>query len=372
MRGFKKFVSYIMIYNSLVKPLLFRLEAERAHDLTHQFAQNASDNELLKGLARMIYDYQSSKLCQKMWGLQFKNPLGLAAGFDKNGHIPEIMEAIGFGFLEIGSITGDPSTGNPKPRMFRLPADHGLINRMGLNNDGAKTIVKRLKNKNISIPLGVNIAKTHDPKVMGDLAIRDYVHSFIEAKKVADYITVNISCPNTTEGKTFEEPAALKELLSALSIRDDARVVPTLVKVSPDLSKSQLMSLLDICEDHRVHGYVACNTSSDRNGLQTPQPTLDRIGRGGLSGRPLASQSIPIIRWISDALKGQKPIIGVGGIDSFATALEMMLAGADLLQMYSGLIYRGPGLIKSINRQLVEQLRKLNVDSIHQLVSASE
>ena len=361
-----------MIYNSLVKPLLFRLDAERAHDLTHQFAQNASENELLKGLARVIYNYQSPKLCQKMWGLKFRNPIGLAAGFDKNGHIPEIMEAIGFGFLEIGSITGDPSTGNPKPRMFRLPADRALINRMGLNNDGAKTIIKRLKNKDISIPLGINIAKTHDPKVMGDLAIQDYVHSFTEAKKVADYITVNISCPNTTEGKTFEEPAVLEELLSALSIRDDARVVPTLVKVSPDLNKKELMSLLEVCEDHRVHGYVACNTTSNRKGLRTQQGHLDNIGQGGLSGHPLSSQSLPIIHWISDALKGQKPIIGVGGVDSFSTALEMMLAGADLLQMYSGLIYEGPGLIKSINRQLLDQLQQLNVDSIHQLVSASE
>ena len=361
-----------MIYNSLVKPLLFRLDAERAHDLTHQFAQNASENELLKSLARVIYNYQSPKLSQKMWGLEFENPVGLAAGFDKNGHIPEIMEAIGFGFIEIGSITGDPSTGNPKPRMFRLPTDQALINRMGLNNDGAKTIIKRLKNKNISIPLGVNIAKTHDPKVMGDLAIRDYVHSFTEAKKVADYITVNISCPNTTEGKTFEEPAVLEELLSALSIRDDARVVPTLVKVSPDLSKDQLMSLLEVCEDHRVHGYVACNTSSNRKGLRTQKDHLDDIGQGGLSGHPLSSQSLPIIRWISDALKGQKPIIGVGGVDSFSTALEMMLAGADLLQIYSGLVYKGPSLIKSINRQLLEQLEQLNVDSIHQLVSASE
>ncbi|HLR26999.1 MAG TPA: hypothetical protein VK112_14130, partial [Fodinibius sp.] len=161
-----------MIYNSLVKPLMFRLDAEQAHDAMHQFACKASSNDLLKGLARLIYNYQSPKLSQKLWGLPFRNPIGLAAGFDKNGHIPEIMEALGFGFIEIGSITGNPSTGNPKPRLFRLPRDRALINRMGLNNDGAKTIVKRLKNKNISIPLGINIAKTHDPNVMGDLAIR--------------------------------------------------------------------------------------------------------------------------------------------------------------------------------------------------------
>lgn len=361
-----------MIYNSLVKPLLFQLEAERAHDLAHQFAQNASKSPFLRSLAKAIYNFQSPQLCQNIWGLKFRNPIGLAAGFDKNGNIPEIMQSLGLGFVEIGSITGNPSTGNPKPRMFRLPKDRALINRMGLNNDGAKTIVKRLKNKKLSIPLGINIAKTHDPKVLGDLAIRDYIHSFQEAKKVADYITVNISCPNTTEGKTFEDPAALEELLDALKIRDDARVVPTLVKVSSDLTHDQLLALLEVCEDYRIHGYVACNTSSQRDNLSTSPSVIKKIGRGGLSGAPIASKSIRIIRWISDATKGQKPIIGVGGVDSFATALEMMLAGADLLQVYSGLIYEGPGLVKTINRQLVGQLKKLKIDSIHQLVTASE
>ncbi|SMO80642.1 quinone-dependent dihydroorotate dehydrogenase [Fodinibius sediminis] len=360
-----------MIYKSLVKPLLFQLDAERAHDLTHIFAQKASESRILRSLAKALYNYQSPGLCQNIWGLKFRNPLGLAAGFDKNGHIPEIMEALGFGFVEIGSITGNPSTGNPKPRLFRLPGDHALINRMGLNNDGAKTIVKRLKNKKLSIPLGINIAKTHDPTVMGDRAIRDYVHSFKEAQKIADYITVNISCPNTTEGKTFEDPAALDELLAALAIRNDARVIPTLVKFSSDLTKEQLMELLQVCEDHQIPGYVACNTSSARDNLQTSSDIVKDIGRGGLSGRPIAPKSVRIVRWISEATKGQKPVIGVGGVDSLATALDMMLAGADLLQVYSGLIYEGPGLIKSINRQLVRELKELNIDSIHQLFSVS-
>lgn len=360
-----------MIYNSLVKPLLFKLDPERAHDITHSFAQTSSRSVLLKALAQSIYGYQSPKLTQKVWGLEFKNPVGLAAGFDKNGEIPEIMEAIGFGFVEIGSITGTPSTGNPKPRMFRLPKDRAMINRMGLNNDGAKTIVKRLKNKKLSVPLGVNIAKTHDPDIMGDEAIKDYVHSFQEAKKVADYITVNISCPNTLEGKTFEEQSALDELLAALRIRDDARVVPTAIKFSSDLEKDELLELLEVCENHRVHGYVVCNTSSKRSGLSTDRQTIENIGLGGLSGRPLASKSIRMIEWISQSTKGQKPIIGVGGIDSFSTALKMILAGADLLQIYTGLIYEGPGLIKSINKELVQQMNTLNIKSIHQLVKAS-
>jgi len=336
----------------------------------HRFAETASGSSTLKTLAKSLYNYQSAKLSQQIWGLTFRNPIGLAAGFDKNGQIPEIMEALGFGFVEVGSITANPNTGNPKPRAFRLPKDRAIINRMGLNNDGAQTVVKRLKNKKLSIPLGINIAKTHDPKIMGDAAIQDYVQSFNEAKKVADYITVNISCPNTTEGKTFEDPAALDELLSALKIRDDARVVPTTVKFSSDLTKNKLLQLLEICENHRIHGYVACNTSSSRKGLQTSESELDDIGRGGLSGKPIANKSVQIVEWISEATKGQKPIIGVGGIDDFSTALKMLLAGADLLQMYTGLIYEGPGLVKSINRQLLHELEALNIKSIHQLVKA--
>ncbi|WP_176466311.1 quinone-dependent dihydroorotate dehydrogenase [Aliifodinibius salipaludis] len=359
-----------MIYNSLVKSLLFKLDAEQAHSTIHRFAETASDSGMLKALAKSIYNYQSAKLSQQIWGLTFRNPIGLAAGFDKNGEIPEIMEALGFGFVEIGSITANPNTGNPKPRSFRLPKDRAIINRMGLNNDGAQTVIKRLKNKELSIPLGVNIAKTHDPKIMGDAAIQDYVQSFNEAKKVADYITVNISCPNTAEGKTFEDPSALDELLSALKIRDDARLVPTTVKFSSDLTKDQLLQLLEICEDHRIHGYVACNTSSSREGLQTSKAKLDNIGRGGLSGKPIANKSVQIVEWISEATKGQKPIIGVGGIDNFSTALKMILAGADLLQVYTGLIYKGPGLVKSINRQLLHELDELNIKSIHQLVKA--
>lgn len=361
-----------MIYNSLVKTLLFQLDAERAHDLTYQFAQKVSDSSFLQAVARAIYNYQSPRLSQNIWGLTFKNPIGLAAGFDKNGKIPRAMEALGFGFVEVGSITGDPSIGNPRPRMFRLPKDRAIINRMGLNNDGAKTVVKRLKNKEFSIPLGINIAKTHDSSVMGDRAIQDYIHSFHEAKKIADYITINISCPNTEEGKTFEDPKALNELLSGLNIRGDARVLPTLVKVSSDLSKTELMKLLQVCEEHQVHGYVACNTSSKRDNLMTSSSVLKEIGKGGLSGPPIAEKGIQIIQWISKATNGQKPIIGVGGIDSFSTALKMMLAGADLLQVYTGLIYEGPSLIKNINHQLVKELKKLHVDTIHQLVTAAE
>ncbi|WP_249066960.1 quinone-dependent dihydroorotate dehydrogenase [Halalkalibaculum roseum] len=356
-----------MIYKSLVRQLLFNFDAEKAHDITYRFAEIASGSSILKSIAKALYSYQSPKLSQQVWGLNFRNPVGLAAGFDKNGKIPAIMEAIGMGYVEVGSITANSSTGNPKPRCFRLPKDQALINRMGLNNDGAKTIVKRLQNKSISFPLGINIAKTHDPQIMGDEAIRDYIFSFKEAKEVADYITINISCPNTTEGKTFEDPAALTELLDALKLRDDASIVPSLIKFSPDLSKDNLLELLEICENHRVHGYVVSNTSSDRSSLKTEYKKLKKIGKGGLSGPPLASKSTERIRWISNATKGQKPIIGVGGINSVEVALDMIRAGADLLQIYTGLVYEGPGLVKKINKGLVDYMDRHGLESIHQI-----
>lgn len=356
-----------MIYKSLLRQLLFKLEAEKAHDITYSFAEFATQSDFLKFVAKSIYHYRSPKLMQQVWGLNFRNPVGLAAGFDKNGKIPAIMESIGMSFVEVGSITANSSTGNPKPRCFRLTDDEALINRMGLNNDGAKTIVKRLQNKEFSSPLGINIAKTHDPDIMGDEAIRDYIFSFKEAKKVADYITINISCPNTEEGKTFEDPTALRELLDALKLRDDASIVPSLVKLSPDLSQDALIELVEICENHRVHGYVVSNTSSDRTGLKTDHTKLKKIGKGGLSGPPLASKSIERILWVSNATKGQKPIIGVGGINSFEVALKMIQAGADLLQIYTGLVYEGPGLVKKINRGLVNYMEEHGLNSIHQI-----
>ncbi|MDX1672772.1 MAG: quinone-dependent dihydroorotate dehydrogenase [Balneolaceae bacterium] len=356
-----------MIYKSLLRPLLFRLEAEKAHNTTLNFAKIATNSFLLRTLARWIYNYQSQKLSRNIWGLNFHNPVGLAAGFDKNGQFPEIMEAIGLGFVEIGSITAKPSTGNPKPRMFRLPDDHSLINRLGLNNDGAKTVIKRLKNKNLNIPIGINIAKSNDPTLTGDQAIEDYLISYREAQKIGNYITINISCPNTADGRTFEDPGALNDLLSALNLKSDARATATLVKFSADLNRDHLEQLIQVCEDHRVHGYVAANTSSGREALSTDPRQLEEIGGGGLSGRAIAGRSTQIIRWIRSMIKGQKPIIGVGGIDSAEQAMEKLKAGADLLQVYTGFVYEGPGLVKNINKGIVRYLNRHGLDSIHQV-----
>ena len=208
-----------------------------------------------------------------------------------------LCRLLGFGFIEVGSITAEPSSGNPKPRAFRLPKDKSLINRMGLNNDGAHAVIGRLKNLDITIPLGINIAKTHNPSIVGKLALIDYKTSYDLALQVADYITINISCPNTEEGKTFEDPDSLRELLETINPLGNS--VPTLIKFSVDTSLNMLSSLVHICEEFGIDGYVATNTSSQRNNLQSSASLIKQVGRGGLSGSAIEPQSTQVIKWAS-------------------------------------------------------------------------
>lgn len=343
-----------MLYKSLVKPILFQKDAEAAHEIAIRISEATSRSGALQNLAKLFYDYRHPALKRSFWGLNFPNPIGLAAGFDKNGETPKAMQSLGFGFIEVGSITAQPSSGNPRPRAFRLPEDRSLINRMGLNNQGAEIIVERLSTLKMDIPLGINVAKTNDPSIHGDAAVEDYLFSYELANKVADYITVNISCPNTGEGKTFEDPDALEALLKALDPGRD-HVQPTLVKFSVDTNKETLEKLVGICEKHSISGYVATNTSSNRSGLKTSDDQLQNIGPGGLSGAAISAQSTQVVSWLKEMLQGSKPIIGVGGIDSPESALEKMDAGADLLQIYTGLVYEGPGLVKSIKKELINR-----------------
>lgn len=339
-----------MLYSSFLKPYLFQKDAESAHDWAIEMSAIANNSELLQSIMKSVYSSSNVGLEKELFGLRFPNPVGLAAGFDKNGVTPLAMQSLGFGFVEIGSITAKPAPGNPKPRAFRLPEDHSLINRMGLNNQGAERIVNRLKNYKLNIPLGVNIAKTNDMSIHGDAAIEDYKYSYDLAATVADYITINISCPNTGEGKTFEDPAALEALLAGLNINKTD--VPTLVKFSVDTQKEVIEQLVELCEKFGVDGYVATNTSSSRDGLKTETSVLEKIGSGGLSGRAIQEQSNKVVAWLFDCLNGKKPIIGVGGIHSFESAKEKMDAGADLIQIYTGMVYEGPGLVKQIKEGL--------------------
>lgn len=341
-----------MFYSRLIRSLLFRLDSEKAHVNTVALARYSSSNPVFKSLAHSLYNFQSDRLGQVQSGIYFDNPIGLAAGFDKNGEAIGLYESLGFGYAEIGSITAQPSAGNPSPRAFRLPEDHALINRMGLNNEGTSRIVERIRSKIAGIPVGVNIAKTHNPAISGKDAIEDYLISYRIASPVADYITVNVSCPNTSEGKTFEEPESLHSLLEAIYKERKSFDPPLFVKLSVDLDESHTMDLVSICEGFNVNGYVCGNTSNNRTSLKTPPERLQQIGRGGLSGRPIALAANKLTRNVRDQVPDQRTIIGVGGIDSFRAAMDKFKAGADLIQIYTGLIYEGPGLVKHINRHL--------------------
>ena len=345
-----------MIYKNLIKPLLFNKDAEEAHELGLRVASLTHRSKFLQLLASAVYKTSHPSLEQELFGCRFPNPVGLAAGFDKNGATPKAMQALGFGFVEVGSITAKASQGNPKPRAFRIPRDHSLINRMGLNNEGADVITERLSTLDLNIPLGVNIAKTNDASIHGDAALQDYLYSYEKAQSVADYITINISCPNTGEGKTFEDPQALRDLLQALKPNQPGRK-PSLVKFTVDIDKPALETLIEICEDHGVAGYVATNTSSTRDGLNTPKNLLDEIGNGGLSGRAIQKRSTQVVQWISEITGGNKPLVGVGGIDSPEAAIEKIEAGAHLLQIYTGMVYEGPSLAKKINKALIGRLK---------------
>jgi dihydroorotate dehydrogenase len=356
-----------MFYKSIFKPLAFRYDAEKAHHTACWIAQQSGRSAILSAAVHRMYHYESDLLAQQFWGQTFPNPVGLAAGFDKNGRFINAMQTLGMGFVEAGSVTAQPSRGNPKPRLFRLPKDRALINRMGLNNDGAETVTQRLKNTSYAIPVGINIAKTHSPEIMGKDAVDDYLFSYQKACGVADYITVNISCPNTAEGKTFEEPESLNKLLAVLRAVIDTKAPPTLVKFSPNLDQTELKALVEICENYGIDGYVATNTSSSRQNLHTDTQTLQEMGTGGVSGAPLASKSLKTVRLIRTHIGPKKPIIGVGGIYSFETALNMLKAGANLLQVYTGLIYEGPALIKNINQKLVKHLKENNYSHLGEL-----
>ncbi len=351
-----------------LRPLLFRLDAERAHHLATTAAQLAQS--LGSPLIAPLFAHRDSKLVQSLWELEFANPVGLAAGFDKNATLMRFWQELGFGFVEVGSVSSRPSRGNPRPRAFRLPADRALINRMGLNNDGADRIAPRLERarRQLGVPVGINIAKTHDPTIVEDAAIRDFCESFRVMCGLGDYIVLNISCPNTREGKTFEEPRALEALLAAIMAEREAlrSAVPVLIKLGPPADEvgAQTAELVDIATAHRVHGFVATNTASDRHGLASDTTTIARAGAGGLSGAPLADRSTRLIRFLYRQTGGTVPIIGVGGVASAEAAYEKLRAGASLVQLYTALVYEGPGVVGRINRGLVELLERDGFSSI--------
>ena len=317
--------------------------------------------------------YYDSALAQSLWNLKFINPLGLAPGFDKNAQAAGIWSSFGFGFAELGAVTLYPQEGNPQPRMFRLPADKAVLNRMGANNDGAKAIASRLENtwlrERRRIPIGINLCKSKITDL--DKAAEDYVSSFRYLRSWADYFVVNVSSPNTPGLRSLQATEQLKPILEALE-KENQGEKPILIKIAPDLEWEEISSILTISQDYNLSGVIATNTTIKREGLKTK--ILPATGKpiteenGGISGLPLRQRSTEVIRFIYQETKGKLPIIGVGGICDTESAWEKITAGATLLQFYSGWIYEGPWVVKEILQGLKQKLADNGLNHIQEAV----
>ena len=342
------------MYKSLVKPVLFNLDAERAHHLVFDNLRRAARVPGTPALLRALYDFQHPSLAREVFGLKFPNPVGLAAGFDKNAALTDELATLGFGFVEIGTVTPRPQPGNPQPRLFRLPQDEALVNRMGFNNDGAAVVAARLaQRRNRQLIIGGNIGKNKDTP--NERAAEDYVAGFEALAEMVDYFVVNVSSPNTPNLRQLQEKKPLIELLQQVQARNQARAVPRplLLKIAPDLTDSQLDDILEIALETKLSGLVATNTTISRDNLSTEPAYVASLGAGGLSGKPLRARATEVIRYLHQKSDGGLPIIGAGGIHSAADAQEKLDAGASLIQLYTGFIYEGPALVSRINRSLV-------------------
>ena len=338
----------------LLKPFLFLLAPEKAHSFTILLAKIAFGMPLIGYFLKNYYKVEDERLCRDLFGLHFKNPVGLAAGFDKDGKYFDLMAHLGFGFIEIGTVTPKLQVGNPRPRLFRLKGDGAIINRMGFNNEGVDAMVKRLKKgRPQHLIIGGNIGK--NKVTPNENASSDYVYAFKQLFPYVDYFVVNVSSPNTPGLRDLQEKEPLTRLLSLLQDlnRQKPKPKPVLLKIAPDLTQTQLDDIIEIVEKTKIAGIIATNTTIERSGLKESPTTIKAIGAGGLSGQPLTNRSTEVIRYLHQKSKGKIKIIGVGGIASAEDAREKLEAGASLVQVYTGLIYEGPALVRKINKDLL-------------------
>ncbi|MDP5158739.1 MAG: quinone-dependent dihydroorotate dehydrogenase [Flaviramulus sp.] len=343
------------MYKLLLRPLFFLFDPENIHHFTFSLVKTSSKIPGLPALFRSLYQVENKKLEKQVFGLTFKNPVGLAAGFDKNAVLYNELANFGFGFIEIGTVTPKGQEGNPKKRLFRLKDDHGIINRMGFNNDGLGAAIKQLKKNKGQLIIGGNIGKntTTKPKDY----TKDYLECFNALHPYVDYFVLNVSCPNVGSHAKLNDKDYLEELIGSVQKANMAysKQKPILLKIAPDLNNNQLDEIIELVSFTKLDGVIASNTSTDRTGLKASNDLLEHIGNGGLSGQPIKDKSTSVIKYLSRKSGKSFPIIGVGGIHSAADAIEKLEAGADLVQIYTGFIYEGPSLIKKINKELLKK-----------------
>ncbi len=340
------------MYKYFLKPILFCFNPETAHNMIFSVLSFLKHVPFAQSIMRAIYKRKSPKLEKEVFGITFPNPVGLAGGLDKNGEHYNDMANFGFGFVEIGSLTPKPQDGNPKPRCFRVPADKAIINRFGINNKGVKNAVEHLKKERPKVIVAANISK--NTSSINEDAAKDYENAFGLLYDFVDMFVVNVSCPNVVGLTSLQDISFLSDIVDRiLDLRmyyDTYR--PVLLKVSPDLAHAQLDDIIDYCLRSGIDGIVAGNTTRSRDGLTIDQAKIDKIGNGGLSGAPLHKKNVELVRYIHEKSMGKLPIIGVGGIMSGEDAKEMLDAGASLVEIYSGFVYEGPGLVKKIIKHL--------------------
>lgn len=351
---------YIM-YKAIIRPLLFLFDPEKVHYFTFSLIDILSKIPGVSFLFRTFYQINNKKLERNLFGLTFKNPVGLAAGFDKNAVLYNELANFGFGFIEIGTVTPEGQEGNPKKRLFRLKNDQGIINRMGFNNEGLAAAVCELKKNKGKIIIGGNIGK--NTQTLPENYTQDYLSCFEGLHPYVDYFVLNVSCPNVGSHAKLNDKAYLLELIRACqqlnqklvnNSSENQNLKPILLKIAPDLNNNQLDEIIELVSETKIDGVIASNTSTDRANLTTSDERLQEIGNGGLSGQPIKNKSTAVIRYLSKNSNNAFPIIGVGGIHSAKDALEKIEAGATLVQIYTGFIYEGPSIIKKINKAILK------------------
>ena len=339
------------MYN-LIRKILFRIDAEKVHYMVMNWLKIAYSIPFVRYFIKKFFVPRGRHLEKTLWGIKFPNPVGLAAGFDKDAKFTDQLACLGFGFVEIGTVTPVAQPGNPKPRLFRLPADQALINRMGFNNDGATAAANRLRGRKERLIVGGNIGK--NKVTPNEEATNDYEKAFLELYDVVDYFVVNVSSPNTPGLRELQDKEPLTKLLMRLQKlnKEKGGKKPILLKIAPDLTNEQLDDIIDIVRSIKLDGIVSSNTTISREGLCTPVERIEEIGMGGLSGAPLRTRATEVIRYLHANSNGTIPIIASGGIFTARDAKEKLDAGASLVQVYTGFIYEGPGIVNNICKGL--------------------
>ena len=349
---FDLFFKEFMFYQNILKPLLFLVNPERAHSIVAHGLRLIMKIPGVSLVFQSVYGFKHKNLVREVFGLRFENPVGLAAGFDKNAYLVDEYANLGFGFIEVGTVTPKAQAGNPTPRLFRLPKDEALINRMGFNNDGMFAMQKRLASRRSKVIVGGNLGK--NKVTPNEEAEEDYCLSFETLFNDVDYFAVNVSSPNTPNLRALQEKEPLKKLLMRLQKLNQSKQKPKpiLLKIAPDLTNEQLDDVIEIVLETNLAGIIATNTTLSREGLKSSADLSKEMG--GLSGRPLRKRSTEVIAYLHGKSNGKIPIVGVGGIHSAEDAIEKLKAGACLIQLYTGFIYEGPGLIKEINQAILK------------------